>query len=132
MPNSNVESKNNVNTTVKDKVIRHRFKSRIVYNASINVSESTNWKLDLYKANNMSYAQVLKIAVKHKTANARTDNSMNAKVRNITKKHDSVMGSRLHRPGGKAPNACSSNKRGQKVKVRCTKGHSKVNHHDDL
>ena len=68
------------------------------------MSESTNWKLDLYKANNMSYAQVLKIAVKHKTANARTDNSMNAKVRNIIKKHDSVMGSRLHCPGGKAPN----------------------------
>ena len=80
--------------------------------------------------NNMSYAQVLKIAVKHKTANDRTDNSMNAKVRNITTKHDSVMGSRLHRPGGKTPYACSSNQRGQKVKVRGTKGQSKVNHHD--
>ena len=63
MPISKVGSKNNANTTVKDKVVRHGFKTRVVYNASINVSESTNWKLELYKANNMSYAQVLKIAV---------------------------------------------------------------------
>ena len=129
MPISKVGLINNANTTVKGQVIRHRFKTRVFYNASANVSESTNWKLDLYKANNMSYAQVLKTAVKCKTADAKTGSSINAKVTNITK---SVIGSRLHRPINKAPKDNDSNQRGYKVKVRCTKGQSKVNHQETV
>ena len=132
MPISKVGSKNNANTTVKDKVVRHGFKTRVVYNASINVSESTNWKLDLYKANNMSYAQVLKIAVKRKSAETKTDNSINAKFRDTTKKHKNVIGSRLYNSVKKAPNGCNSSQEGYKVKVRYTKGQSKVNHQNTV
>ena len=60
----NSKGKNYDNDT--HKVTGHRFESRIIYNSNKNSMQSTNWRLDFYKCNNVTYAQVLKKGIKNK------------------------------------------------------------------
>ena len=60
----NVGSRSNKNTNYRVALIGHKFKPRTAYNSSNGTGESTNWRLDWCRLNNMSYAQALKTAVK--------------------------------------------------------------------
>ena len=66
MPNRDVNSKGKNHDNDTHKVTGHRFESRIIYNSSKNSTQSTNWRLDFYKCNNVTYAQVLKKGIKNK------------------------------------------------------------------
>ena len=69
----------------------------------------------------MSYAQVLKTAVKRKAAEAMTD----AKV---AANNESVTGNHMYRTINKVHTGCNHTFKGHKIKVKCSKGQSEVNH----
>ena len=83
MPISKVGFNNKANTTVTVPAVGLGFKTRTIHSSSIKFGESVNWKLDLYRSNNMSYAQVLKTAVKRKAAEPMTDASINTKAAKV-------------------------------------------------
>ena len=128
MPISKVGFNNKANTTVRVPAVGLGFKTRTIYNSSIEFSESVNWKLDLYRSNNMSYAQVLKPAVKRKATEAMTDASRNMKAAKVAAKNESVTGTHMHRTVNKAYTGCNYKLEGHKIKTKCLKGQSQVNH----
>ena len=72
----------------------------------------------------MSYAQVLKTAVKRKAADARTDASINKKAANVAAKNESVTGTHMHRTVNKVYTGCNYKFEGHKIKAKCSKGQS--------
>ena len=76
----------------------------------------------------MSYAQVLKTAVKRKAAEAMTDASRNMKAAKVTAKNECVTGTHMHRTVNKGYTGCNYNLEGHKIKAKCLKGQSQVNH----
>ena len=128
MPISKVRFNNKANTTVRVPAAGLGFKTRTIYNSSIEFGETVNWKLDLYRSNNMSYAQVLKTAVKHKAADARIDASINIKAANVTANNESVTGTHMHRTVNKVYTGCNYKYEGHKIKAKCSKGQSEVIH----
>ena len=76
----------------------------------------------------MSYAQVLKTAVKHKAADARTDGSINIKAGKVAANNESVIGTHMHQTFNKVFTGCNYKYGGHKVKAKCSKGQLEVNH----
>ena len=128
MQKTKVGFNNKANTTVRVPAVGLGFKTRTIYNSSIEFGESVNWKLDLYRSNNMSYAQVLKTAVKRKAADARTNASINIKAGKVAANNESVTGTHMHRTVNKVFTGCNYKYGGHKIKAKCSKGQLEVNH----
>ena len=96
----NVGPKSNKNTSHKAPLTGTRFKSRTVYISSNGTCESTNWRLDLYRVNKMSYAQVLKTAITRKIVS--TDQSCSIpKVRDVVSNNKTSIATDKHSPSRK-------------------------------
>ena len=117
---------NKANTTVKVLVAGPGFKTRTIYNFSVESGESVNWRLDLYKSNNMSYAQVLKTAVNRKAAKAKTDGSINIKAGKVVADNESVTGTHMRRTVNKVLTGCNYRHGGHNIKVKCSKQPEKI------
>ena len=81
MPNLKVDSSNHKETSNVAVITGHGFKSRTVYNTSKSTNESANWRLDWYRLNNVSYAQVAKMATKSKVTQVVKNDSVITKIR---------------------------------------------------
>ena len=80
MPNLKVDSSNHKETSNVAVITGHGFKSRTVYNTSKSTNESANWRLDWYRLNNVSYAQVAKMATKSKVTQVVKNDSVIKKL----------------------------------------------------
>ena len=130
MPIQKVGSRiKNTNTTVKVPNTGHGFKTRTVYNSSNGTGESVNWKLDLYRFKNLSYAQVLKAAVQHKNVEVRTDSSTKGKVRDVALKKETIKVIQSSITAKKVLTKSSSAHSPHNHKVNLKKGQAKLNQH---
>ena len=128
MPKLKVGSSNYKNTSTRATISGHRFKSRAIYNTSKGTSESTNWRLDFYRFNNVSYAQVLKTAVKNKVTNIVKINNVTTKIRDGALHSNSKTVKQQYIPSIKVPSKNDSKCRFHKSTAKAKKGQIKVSH----